>query len=200
MESLRWWLLAFATVDNLGVFKHPVVLEGRSAYQVYCCYSAPFLAMDLKWHRNPLRGEGHHRAMITLAQLAPAPAPNFGDQFSGAAGDIWATVTGAYTGAVLDHHLPDSKFSKGVGIANVIIAWYKTIMSVARQNITIEVENAPLVRTKNRSPGERRTAKAKVEIDFPKHDALKAIRAAANLSTLDLQLPDGGPVSGAKSP
>jgi hypothetical protein len=148
---------------------------------------------------SPFSGRGSLPfAMITLAQLAPAPAPNFGEQFSGAAGDIWATVTGAYTGAVLDHHLPDSKFSKGVGIANVIIAWYKTIMSVARQKIEIQVENAPLVRTKNRSPGERRTAKAKVEIDFPKHDALKAIRAAANLSTLDLQLPDGGPVSGAK--
>ena len=137
-------------------------------------------------------------AMITLAQLAPAPAPNFGDQLSGAGGDIWATVTGAYTGAVLDHHLPDSKFSKAAGIANVIIAWYKTIMSVARQNITIEVENAPLVRTKTRTAGERRTAKAKVEIDFPKSDVLKAIRAAGNLTTIDLQLPDGGPVSGAK--
>ncbi|ATC65525.1 hypothetical protein CMV30_17090 [Nibricoccus aquaticus] len=137
-------------------------------------------------------------AMITLAQLAPAPAPNFGDQFSGAGGDIWATVTGAYTGAVLDHHLPDSKFSKAAGIANVIIAWYKTIMSVARQKITIEVENAPLVRTKNRTAGEKRTAKATVEIDFPKSDVLKAIRAAGNLTTIDLQLPDGGPVSGAK--
>lgn len=133
-------------------------------------------------------------AMITVAQAAPS----FGDQFAGAAGDIWATGWGAYTGAVLEHHLPNSKFGKGVGIANTIIAWFKTIMSVARQNITIEVENAPLVRTKTRAPGEQRTARAKVEIDFPKSDVLKAIRAAGNLATIDLQLPDGGPVSGAK--
>ncbi|MBL9214658.1 MAG: hypothetical protein JNG83_04195 [Opitutaceae bacterium] len=136
-------------------------------------------------------------AMIQVAQAA-GPAPSFGEQFSGAAGDIWATGWGAYTGAVLDHHLPNNKFSKGVGIANTIIAWFKTIMTVARQKITVEVENAPLVRTKTRSPGEQRTARAKVEIDFPKSDVLKAIRAAGNLTTIDLQLPDGGPVSGAK--
>ena len=136
-------------------------------------------------------------ATIRVAQVA-APAPSFSQQFSGAAGDIWAAGWGAYTGAVLEHHLPNNKFSKGVGIANTLIAWFKTIMSVARQNITIDVENAPLVRTKTRSPGGQRTARAKVEIDFPKGDALKAIRAAINLSSLDLQLPDGGPVSGAK--
>lgn len=136
-------------------------------------------------------------AMIRVAQAAGA-APSFGEQFSGAAGDIWATGWGAYTGAVLDHHLPDNKFSKGAVIANTIIAWFKTIMTVARQNITVDVENVPLVRTKTRSPGEQRTARAKVEIDFPKSDVLKAIRAAGNLTTVDLQLPDGGPVSGAK--
>jgi hypothetical protein len=137
-------------------------------------------------------------AMINLAQLAPAPAPNFGEQFSGAGGDIWATATGAYTGAVLEHHLPENKFSQAAGIANAMIAWFKTIMSVVRQNINVEVDNAPLIRTKNRSPGQQRTAKATVAIDFPKHDALKALRAAVNLTTIDLQLPDGGPVSGAK--
>ncbi|PTY05734.1 hypothetical protein DB347_15330 [Opitutaceae bacterium EW11] len=137
-------------------------------------------------------------AVIGLAQISgPAPS-SFSDQFSGAAGDIWATGWGAYTGKLLEHHLPDSKFSEGVGIANTIIAWFKTIMSVARQNITVEVENAPLVRTKTRSPGEQRTARAKVAIDFPKSDVLKAIRAAGNLTTIDLQMPDGGPVSGAK--
>jgi len=134
-------------------------------------------------------------AMINVAQ---ASGPSFGSQVSGAIGDIWATASGAYTGAVLDHHLPDNNFSKGAAIANTIIAWFKTIMTVARQNITIEVENAPLVRTKNRSPGQQRTAKCKVEIDFPKSDVLKAIRAAGNITTIDLQMPDGGPVSGAK--
>lgn len=138
-------------------------------------------------------------AAIGIAQAGGGGGSvSFGDQFSGAIGDIWATAAGAYTGAVLDHHMPDSKFSKAAGIANVIIAWFKTIVSVARQNITIEVENAPLVRTKTRSPGEQRTVRAKVEIDFPKSDVLKAIRAAGNLTTIDLQLPDGGPVSGAK--
>lgn len=136
-------------------------------------------------------------AMISVAQ-ASGGGISFGDQFAGAAGDIWATGWGAYTGAVLDHHLPGNKFSKGVGIANTMIAWFKTIMTVARQKITVEVENAPLVRTKTRSPGQQRTARAKVEIDFPKSDVLKAIRAAGNLTTIDLQLPDGGPVSGAK--
>lgn len=136
---------------------------------------------------------------LPLAMLFFAQAPtSFGDQVAGAGSDIWATGWGAYTGAVLEHHLPDSKFSKGVAIANTIIAWFKTIMTVAQQKITIEVENAPLIRTKTRAAGERRTARAKVVIDFPKSDVLKAIRAAGNLTTVDLQMPDGGPVSGAK--
>jgi hypothetical protein len=123
---------------------------------------------------------------------------SFGEQFSGASGDVWATGWGAYTSQLLEHHLPDAKFTQGVGIANSIIAWLKTIMTVARQKISIEVENAPLIRTKTRSAGEQRTARAKVEIDFPKSDVLKAIRAAGNLTSLDLQLPDGGPVEGAR--
>ena len=71
-------------------------------------------------------------------------------------------------------------------------------MTVVRQKITVQVENVPLIRTKTRSPGEQRTARASVVIDFPKSDVLKAIRAAGNITTLDLQMPDGGPVSGAK--
>ena len=136
-------------------------------------------------------------AAISVAQAA-APAPSLGDQFSGAIGDIWATVTGGYTSEVAEHYMPENKFNKGVAVANTMIAWFKTIMSVVRQNIVVEVESAPLIRTKTRSPGEQRTARAKVAIDFPKSDALKAIRAAGNLTSVDLQMPDGGPVSGAK--
>lgn len=134
---------------------------------------------------------------LPLAQAA-GPSVSFGDQFSGAAGDIWATTSGAVFGQVMDKIMPDSTLGGRIAIANTIIAWFKTIMSVARQKITIEVENAPLVRTKTRSPGQQRTARCKVEIDFPKDDVLKAIRAAANVTTLDLQLPDGGPVSGGR--
>jgi len=137
-------------------------------------------------------------AALGFSQTQASGPTSFGDQFSGAIGDIWATGWGAYTGAVLDHHLPDNKFSKAAGIANTLIAWFKTIMSVARQNIQIEVENLPLVRTKTRAAGEQRTAKCTVAIDFPKSDVLKAIRAAGNLTTVDLQMPDGGPVGGAK--
>ncbi len=136
-------------------------------------------------------------AMINVAQ-ASAPAPSFGSQFAGAIGDIWATTAGGYTSAVVDHYFPENKFNKGMAAANSIIAWYKAIMSVVQQKITIQVENAPLIRTKTRSPGEQRTARAKVIIDFPKSDVLKAIRAAGNITSLDLQMPDGGPVSGAK--
>lgn len=134
---------------------------------------------------------------LGVAQAAPA-SPSFGSQFAGAIGDIWATTAGGYTSSVIEHYFPDNKFNKGMAAANSIIAWYKTIMSVANQKITVKVENTPLVRTKTRSPGEQRTARATVEIDFPKSDVLKAIRAAGNITTLDLQTPDGGPVGGAK--
>lgn len=54
--TLRAWLLRFSTVSRaLGHFTRPVVLEGREAYQTYCCYSAPFLALDLAWARDPRR-------------------------------------------------------------------------------------------------------------------------------------------------
>jgi len=138
-------------------------------------------------------------AMLTLAQAAPAPSgPTFSGQFAGAIGDIWATSWGAYTGNLISKHLPNSSYGQRVAIANAIMVWTKTIITVARQDITIEVENIPLVRTKTRSPGEQRRVRANVKIDFPKAEILKAIRAAGNIATIDLAVPDGGPISGAK--
>ncbi|HNQ23267.1 MAG TPA: trehalase family glycosidase [Phycisphaerae bacterium] len=50
LYAFRWYLLRFSTVGgDLGYFQYPVVLEGRQAYQTFCCYSAPFLAFDLSW-------------------------------------------------------------------------------------------------------------------------------------------------------
>jgi hypothetical protein len=141
-------------------------------------------------------------AFIRLAQAAPAGGPptSFTGQFVSAAADMWATGWGTYTGEVLGAHMPDSKFADRTGKANAIMGWIKTIILLAQNKITLEVQNAPLVRTKRRDQaGEQRRVKCVVEIDFPKTpDSVKAMRALLNIATIDLQIPEGGPVSGAK--
>ena len=65
LYGFRWFLLRFSTAGgNLGYFKYPVVLEGRQAYQTYCCYSAPFMALDMNWAVDPKKGFGHIANMI----------------------------------------------------------------------------------------------------------------------------------------
>jgi hypothetical protein len=137
-----------------------------------------------------------------LAQAAPAGGPptSFSGQLSSAGADIWATASGTYTSLVLDAHVPDSPFSNRVGQANAIMGWLKTIVMLAKSKITIEVQNDPLIRTKRRDQsGQQRKVKCTVEVDFPKTpDAVKAMRGLLNIASIDLQVPDGGPVGGAK--
>lgn len=60
LYAFRWFLLRFSTAGgDLGYLQYPVVLEGRQAYQTYCCYSAPFMALDLNWARDAEVGYGH---------------------------------------------------------------------------------------------------------------------------------------------
>ena len=138
---------------------------------------------------------------LQLAQAAPAGGPptTFAGQISAAGADMWATGWGTYTNAVLDVHMPDSKFADRVGKANAIMGWLKTVIMLAQNKIRIELEDEPLIRTKTRAAGQQRRAKCVVEIDFPKTpDAVKAIRGIMNIASIDLQVLDGGPVSGAK--
>ncbi|MBI4657446.1 MAG: hypothetical protein HY735_01140 [Verrucomicrobia bacterium] len=68
LYAFRWFLLRFSTAGgDLGYFKYPVVLEGRQAYQTYCCYSAPFMAFDMNWAVDPKPGFGH---IATMAHAA----------------------------------------------------------------------------------------------------------------------------------
>jgi hypothetical protein len=68
LYAFRWFLLRFSTAGgDLGYFKHPVVMEGRQAFQTYCCYSAPFMAFDMNWLVDPKAGWGH---MATMAHAA----------------------------------------------------------------------------------------------------------------------------------
>jgi hypothetical protein len=64
----RWFLLKFSTAGgDLGLFKYPVTMEGREAFQTYCCYSAPFMAFDLNWADDPEVGFGQIANMVGVA-------------------------------------------------------------------------------------------------------------------------------------
>jgi hypothetical protein len=55
----RFYLLRAATCGgHMGLFEKRVVLEGRDAYQTFCCFSAPFLARDLAWAKDGDWGAG----------------------------------------------------------------------------------------------------------------------------------------------
>jgi len=68
LYAFRWFLLKFSTTGgDLGYLKYPVVLEGRQAYQTYCCYSAPYMAFDLNWSVKRKVGFGHIASMALAA-------------------------------------------------------------------------------------------------------------------------------------
>lgn len=68
LYDFRWFLLQFSTAGgNLGLFRYPVIMEGRQAFQTYCCYSAPFLAFDRNWNTDPNVGWGHIASMVYAA-------------------------------------------------------------------------------------------------------------------------------------
>ncbi len=59
LYAFRWFLLLFSRAGgDLGYFKYPVDMEGREAFQTYCCYSAPFMAFDVNWQDNADAGFG----------------------------------------------------------------------------------------------------------------------------------------------
>lgn len=64
LYAFRRYLLRFSTAGgDLGYFSHPVVMEGRMAYQTYCCYSAPFMALDMNWSNDRALSFGQIAAM-----------------------------------------------------------------------------------------------------------------------------------------
>lgn len=68
LYAFRWFLLQFSRAGgDLGLLKYPVVLEGRQAFQTYCCYSAPFMTFDLNWAVDPHYGYGQLANMGVVA-------------------------------------------------------------------------------------------------------------------------------------
>ncbi|MEM7232295.1 MAG: trehalase family glycosidase [Planctomycetota bacterium] len=104
LYAFRWFLLRFSTVGgDLGYYRDPIVLEGRQAYQTYCCFSAPFLAFDLSWSRDPRPG---YNQLITMAAAA-------------ARDGRWPWYTAPNTNRVPIHH------RSGTGLSLLTLAAWK---------------------------------------------------------------------------
>lgn len=88
------------------------------------------------------------------------------------------------------------KISKGLGIANIVLAWAKLVASVTMLHGEISVSKPlPLVRTLNSTPGQKRLMVARLWSEVGKKEILNCLRPLLNTATgLDFNLPTEGPL------
>lgn len=91
-----------------------------------------------------------------------------------------------------------AKLSRGIGIANTVLAWAKLVAAVAMLKGEIAVDNPPLIRTHNSVPGERRLMTATIRMDVGKKQTVNCFRSAINVAFgLDFDVPNDGPLTDA---
>lgn len=89
--------------------------------------------------------------------------------------------------------------AKLASAANKALSFAKVIMTYAALKANIKLENSPLVRTKNRTPGEQRTITATFTVSFPQNTQwVNCARFVLNGVGLDYSQPNQGtPADGA---
>jgi hypothetical protein len=108
--------------------------------------------------------------------------------------DAGAVITSTGWGALLDH-LEAVKSAAVLNIANILLAYAKFIATYAALETEITVEDPPLVRTTNSSPGSHRRLTAKVTMNVGKWENVNCIRTALNVATgIDFSLLSDGPL------
>ncbi|HEX2271579.1 MAG TPA: hypothetical protein VHH35_18685, partial [Pyrinomonadaceae bacterium] len=126
------------------------------------------------------------------AQGAQQPCGGVGSQ---PVHDAMALVLTQFWGGLFG----ETRMGKAVNIANVLLAYAQLIATYAALETEITVENAPLVRTKNATPGERRRLTAKVTMNIGDYQKFNCFRHMLNFFTgLDFKLLDDGPIEGAE--
>ncbi|HEY5552020.1 MAG TPA: hypothetical protein VIK52_09030, partial [Opitutaceae bacterium] len=135
-----------------------------------------------------------------LAQAPSGGAPtSLSGQIASLGSDPWVTAGKPYLKEAIDRTEAGKEISGKMGLVNTIMGWLKTFIMLTQSKITVEVENAPLVRKKDRSRGEPRRVKCTVEIDFPKNpESVKVVRGLLSIASLDVEVPEGGPQEGAQ--
>ena len=89
---------------------------------------------------------------------------------------------------------------KVTGLANVLLAYLKLVLTQKAFQIEFEVENAPMVRTQSVRPqqGERRTVVTTVSLKFGDESWINCFRIMLNAAGLDMNLDNDGPFKGAE--
>ena len=88
-------------------------------------------------------------------------------------------------------------YGKFANIANILLAYAKFIATYAALETEITVDNPPLVRNTNTSPGQRRQLTAKVKMNIGKAQQVNCFRWLLNAGTgLDFNLMNDGPIPG----
>ncbi len=90
------------------------------------------------------------------------------------------------------------RLGKNVAIVNLILTYAQFIATYATLETDITMADAPLVRSKNRQPGQQRTLTAHVHQKIGNWQFLNCLNLAMNAVGLGISLPADGAVSGAE--
>lgn len=133
---------------------------------------------------------------ILMANTRPRPL----QEAPGWAGDAFAGGVTGLIGEVLENAGGVAKtVGSFVGNANALMSISKFIMTYnfLKGTVTVEAPGQPLIRTKDKSAGEKRTVVAKFSIDGTgATDWLNAHRAAFNAVGFDPDVPKSAPLAG----
>jgi hypothetical protein len=86
-------------------------------------------------------------------------------------------------------------YGGGAGIANIVAAVFKFILSYSMLDVEITMDGEEVVRPKDKSPGAPRTLTAKLKIDKSPWEQLNCLRPVFNAAGLDLEFPKSGPLA-----
>lgn len=142
---------------------------------------------------------------VEMASLEPeqaGEAPGWAeDAFSGAVSGMWGAVSDIINGvdsvAGVESEAASARYTDRLGKANAMLSIAKFILTYTflKGDIVVEDPGQPLVRTKDTSPGERRTLAATFRIDGTRvTDWMKDNRKLVALAGLDIDMPKTGPL------
>jgi hypothetical protein len=89
-------------------------------------------------------------------------------------------------------------YARKAGKASVVLTLLKFFASYAALDVQLDMRGQPLVRTQNRTAGEKKTVTATAKINTGKWQYLNCTRIMLNAAGLDFSLPADGPVANAK--